>query len=624
MTSEAYALRLDMESALQAAKRRLTGGPEAPPAERQHIRMPPHLWRATLLAWSAVGVVAFAMLVFGFDPARLVASLGDTDDATRMVEVREWMSGASWFDMTLARFGGAHPLVSHWSRLIDLPIALLLSGFEVFLPPAKAELAVRAVWPLTLFLVFVYLLAREAEIRGGRAAALLSIPLTVTCIIGIVQFLPGRIDHHNAMILCAVIGILRLARSFDDPRAGWSSGALLGLGTAIGYEALALTAASLGAAMLYGALPGRSLLGPSRAAVAFAATLAIALALTTAPDQMLTSRCDALSVNLVLLAVCGALGASVVAALEDGLSLVGKLAILGLTGLLGLALYAAAEPACLAGPFGQVDPELVPIWLGSVSETQSILSLGSQLPTLGGMALAYFAAGLYCGLKLMRTDRDDALRFHMLALLIALPLSFWQIKLLPYATFLPVPLLAICLARPPQREQAPASKRGIAVIVAVTLALVGAAAWLMVTLSAPSMTRMKEALKPVQNCQSTVAVSALAPLPAGLAVTDVNLGPYIVALSKLDVLSAPYHRLDKSIIEAHRILYASPEEAERRLRAAGARYVITCEGLNSTNAKGDVPADALQTLLLAGKPPAFLEPVPLNASTPLKVWRLKS
>jgi hypothetical protein len=46
----------------------------------------------------------------------------------------------------------------------------------------------------------------------------------VTCIIGIVQYLPGRIDHHNVMILGAVIGILRLARSFDDPRAGWSAG----------------------------------------------------------------------------------------------------------------------------------------------------------------------------------------------------------------------------------------------------------------------------------------------------------------------------------------------------------------------------------------------------------------
>ena len=247
------------------------------------------------------------------------------------------MSGASWFDMTLPRFGGAHPLVSHWSRLIDVPLAGLLSGFELFLPADKAELVVRALWPLLVFWAFVYLLAREAEIRGGRAAALLSIPLTVTCIIGIVQFLPGRIDHHNAMILGAVIGILRLARSFDDPRAGWSAGVLLGLGTAVGYEALALTAASLAAAALYALLPHRSLLGPSRAAVAFAATLAVALAVTTATESMFTSHCDVLSMNLVLLAACGAVGVSVVAAMEGRLSLLAKLALLALTGGVGLS-----------------------------------------------------------------------------------------------------------------------------------------------------------------------------------------------------------------------------------------------------------------------------------------------
>ena len=97
-----------------------------------------------------------------------LTSLGDTDDATRMIEVREWMAGASWFDLTLPRFGGAYPLVSHWSRLIDVPLALLLSGFEFSLPADEAELVVRALWPLLVFWAFVYLLAREAEIRGGR------------------------------------------------------------------------------------------------------------------------------------------------------------------------------------------------------------------------------------------------------------------------------------------------------------------------------------------------------------------------------------------------------------------------------------------------------------------------
>jgi len=209
------------------------------------------------------------------------------------------------------------------------------------------------------------------------------------------------------------------------------------------------------------------------------------------------------------------------------------------------------------------------------------------------------------------------------ALLVAIPLSFWQIKLLPYATFLPVPLLAVSLARPPQAGRKPMSKRGIALIVLGVLIAIGAASWLLMTLAAPSATRMKQSLKPVQDCQATAAIAPLKYLPKGLVVADVNLGPYIVALTNLDVLSAPYHRLDRSLIEAHRILHASPQEALRRLRSVGARYVVTCNGLDSTTSQGPVPADALQSLLNAGKPPAFLEPVPLSEPTPLKVWRVK-
>jgi hypothetical protein len=590
--------------------------------DRWRIRTLGQQAQVPLAVWCALGVALFAALVFWFDPTRLVTSLGDTDDATRLVTVRELMAGAPWFDTTLPRFGGPDVLVSHWSRLIDLPLAVLLAAFELALPPADAELAVRALWPLLVLFAFVYLMAREAGLRGGRTATLISIPLTATCLIGIVQFLPGRIDHHNVIILCAVIGILRLARSFDDEDAGWSAGVLLGLGTAVGYEALALTAASLGAAMLYGALPRRSLLGPSRAAVTFAATLAIALALTTASSALFTSRCDALSFNIVLLSAVSALGVTGVQAFEHRLSLGLKLVLLAVTGAASLALYAYAEPKCLAGPFGQVDPALFPVWLGTVSETQSMLSMGSELPVLGGMALVYFLVGGYCGFKLLSSHHDDGLRFHLIALLLSIPLSVWQIKLLPYATFLPVPLLAVWLAQPPQKQQSPTDKRMLfAVVLGVLVAVVGAG-WLLLSLAAPSAESMKARVAPVQNCQATAAIAPLANLPKGLVVADVNLGPYLVALTHLDVLSAPYHRLDRSILEADRILHSPPQAAEQRLHAIGARYVITCKGLDSTTTPGGVPTDALQNLLFDDKPPAFLTRVPLDAPTPLKVWRV--
>lgn len=374
-------------------------------SDRQHVSISAPLGRTPLLMWCAAGVALFAALLFWFDPRRLLSSPGDTADATRLIEVR-------------------------------------------------------ALWPLLVLLAFVYLIARQAEQRAGRAGALLAILLSVTCIIGVVQFLPGRIDLHNVIILSAVGGILLLARSFDAPDAGWGAGVLLGLGIAVGYEALALTSLSLALSVLYGLLPGRSLLGPSRAAVTFAATLTIALSLTAPPQALFVSHCDALSINIVLLAWSAAIGVCFVQAFEETLPRIAQLALLGLAGGAGLALYAAAEPACLAGPFGQIDPALTSIWLGSVAETQSMLSFGKKLPLIGGVALAYLAAGAYCGFRLMRTDRDQGLRFHLMVFLLAILLSVWQIKLLPYATFLPIPLVAAYLARPPQKASAPRGRSG--------------------------------------------------------------------------------------------------------------------------------------------------------------------
>jgi hypothetical protein len=436
-----------------------------------------------------------------------------------------------------------------------------------------------------------------------------------------VQFLPGRIDHHNAMILCATIGILRLARSFDDPDAGWSAGAFLGLGTAVGYESLVLTIAAMGAAVLYGLLPGRSLLGPSRAAVTFPAALAIAFAITTAPAKFLVQYCDALSLNIVALSAIAAVGVCAVQAGERRLSTVAKLIGLAVTAGAALAVYALSEPACLAGPFGQVDTALFPLWFNRVTETQSLLSIGSDARMLVTAAIVYLAIGAYSGFKLLRTEGGDTPRYDLLILLLAIPLSFWQIKLLPYATYLAVPIIAVWLSQPPQTaNQKAVDKRTLALVAAVVLAVVGAGGWLAWTStkqSTPTAGGLVAALEKTRDC---LANTAIAPL-AGLAVADVNLGPYLVAVTRLDALSAPYHRMGPSILAASEILHSPPADAQRLLSAVGADYVITCPGLNTTTPATGELSDDLQKLLFEDKPPAFLEPVTLAGVPPLKVWR---
>ncbi|HWK50380.1 MAG TPA: hypothetical protein VNR40_10865 [Steroidobacter sp.] len=590
-----------------------------------------------LLLCCAVAVALFAAIFFHLQPGRLSSVLGDTDDATRLVEVHTFRDGASWYDMTLPRFGGAEPLQSHWSRLIDLPLAAMLSAFEHVTTPAQAELVVRALWPLSLLLVLLYLLGREAAMRGGRNAGLLTVALAITCITAIVQFVPGRIDHHNAMILCATIGLLRLSRSLHDPQAGWSAGALLGLGLAIGFEPLAITVAGIGIAVLFALLPERSMLGPSRAAIAFTATLAIALILAKASADFPIQHCDALSLNIVVLAAISALGVCLVQTYGARLSLAGKLAILATAGGSGLIVYGWVEPACLAGPFGQVEPALFPIWLDRVLETRSIFTAARASDVMILTAIICLVLGLYSGVKLARAAgsnggtcadtsaaKRDIQQLDLAILIVATLLSCWQVKLLPYASCLAVPMIAVWLARPEPASDAtakPADRRMTAAIAAGVVGIVGAAAWFSFS-GEPTKSATAEAVRPIVDCSSNAAIAPLAQLEPGLAVADVNLGPYLVAGTKLDVLSAPYHRLGRQILAAHEIFNAPAQEAQTLLRNQNTYYVITCPGLDSTRPTGGRPADSLQTLLQAGTPPPFLTPVVLDKSTPLRVWRV--
>src|SRR5262252_3763535 len=75
--------------------------------------------------WCAIAAADF-LLTSSLRP--LLRTVGDPDDAVRLETVRELLHGASWFDTTLPRIGAPTPLVSHWSRLVDAPLAASIGG----------------------------------------------------------------------------------------------------------------------------------------------------------------------------------------------------------------------------------------------------------------------------------------------------------------------------------------------------------------------------------------------------------------------------------------------------------------------------------------------------------------
>lgn len=582
------------------------------------------LLETSLWPWCLLAALAYAAIETQFDIGALRQSFGDPDDATRLTTVREFIAGAPWFDTTLPRFGAPEPLVSHWSRLIDLPLAVLMSLAGWAMSPENAELAVRYVWPMIWLVPLLFILARAAEAKGGRAAAMIALALAILSFAAVAQFRPGRIDHHNLQNLACVAGVVMLAASFSVPRLGAFAGLSFGLGLAIGYEALLVTGSAFTMAVLLAAVTGRGGDAVARAVVAFAVTLVAAFVLTTAPSQMLDIHCDAISLNMVGAVVIGAVGVWATMSHGRDWPLWGRLGALAGAGALAISAFALAEPACLAGPFGQVDPRVKPIWLDHVMETRSILWVLANIPPLGIASLVHLAAGLAGMAIVLRSDREDGPIFYGLVFAVTAVLCCLQVKLLPYAALLAVPPLAIAISRIKGTGQlsAPVLQFGAATLINQKALIVFAA--MLAGAGDGASERFQKDSTERAKCFATDNLKPLAGLAPGLAVAEASMGPYLVAATRLNVLSAPYHRLDYGIIAAHQILTSDVDDAEGLLRGVGADYVVACASYPmqepSLNTGG---ANALRHMVLSGQAPSYLEPLPVDGDTPLKVWRVK-
>jgi len=538
------------------------------------------------LVWCLALVVALAVRSYVAEPGRLANAFGDPDDAVRLYQIRTWMAGAGWFDLVLPRLGGGEPLQSHWSRLIDMPVALLIRLFSLLLSHDSAELAARVIWPTLLLASLVMFIARETHRRAGRTAFWLTLALVATTPLAIVQFQIGRIDHHNAMILCTTAGLILLLRALEAPGAGRAAGALLGIGLTVGLEAIGLAAAGLAAAVLVATLMPVARAGVRTAAAWLASTLAIGFVLSVPPERWLDMRCDALSLNLLLLVGTNAIGIVAVDRFAGGAGTMTRLALLAAAAVGGALLYAIAEPRCLAGPFGMVDPAIKPIWLDGVREGFNIASFfGVQPGMAAGYAVMMVAAALFA-IVALRRERSPTAFLQVMLVVLAGAYGCIYVKLMPYALWLAIFVIAREAARLPAMFGQPERTVRLGAVILANQSTAMAVATILLPLLAVGGSATAEGPMAAQSagCDGRAEIRTLASLPTGLFVADIDLGALIAIDTKHSVFAAPYHRLDRQIIAADAILSGSSQTAAAALGAVGARYAAVCGGASATAA----------------------------------------
>ncbi|WP_296712114.1 hypothetical protein [Rhodoblastus sp.] len=605
--------------------------PDAEPSSPAQNPTRDHLARGNVGLWLAVACALALSLVLQQSRLLTVWRTGgffDTDDAMRMVQVRDLLAGQGWYDMTQWRLDAPGGVFMHWSRIVDIPLVLLLKFFGLFLAPEQAERAARIAFPTLMFAVLLSGGAWAARIFAGASARVYGVFAILFCGVFFWQFPPGRIDHHAPQITLLFFAVAALARAFDPAQARWAAlaGACMAVSLGIGLENMPFFAVIAGAPGLIFVLRGAEARELLRSfAIGLAPTLTVVFLMTVGPRNWFVPACDALSAPWLVGALCGAAAYGALSLLGS-LSFAGRIASLGVFGVASLAPIVLYWPICLQPLYAGVDPVVKSLWLDHVGENLTLRqdfavspggALLMALPILIGLCGALFG--------MLSTSGIARVRWLFLACVVAVGFALGCLCLRVFSSTMP--LAALGLLAPVAALRRRLAGRGEALAATASLAALFALSSFGVALALPELKPSAEAenspdmfWRRPSACLDSASYEPLAGLAPGLAVAPVSAGSYLLAHTHLSVLAAPYHRNNHGNRAALDILRSAPALAESLARKAGVAYVLLCwdapADVAAYNAMG---ADSLAAQIVAGQAPGWLRALPVTG-TPLHVF----
>lgn len=581
-------------------------------------------WRWLVLVWA---ILALTLTLRAFQTQGPAPFFADTDDAMRMVVVRDLVAGQGWYDLVQHRLNAPFGAEVHWSRLVDLPLAALLLLLTPLLGEPGALVVAGTAWPLLLVGVMLWLSARLCLELVGEEALLPALILPILNPAMLAEFTPGRVDHHNVVIVLTLAMLWLAVVSLRRPRLALAAGAAAATALAVAIESLPLVIAAVlayGLAFVVDPAHRRAMRDFGLALGAF--TL-VHLVLAQPPSRWLDPACDMLSPVFALGAV--AVGASLwLASVLPLRSPVLRFAALAACAVLAGGLVVALYPHCLAGPYGALDPWLQTRWIAAISEAKpwhrSLLDLPPYTVAVGVPALLGTLIGIAILVRYRARRVDWLVAFTVLVCSSLVMLAQVRgarlavLPAIPFAAWLIVEARAAFLARP-------GMVRGT-VLVAAWLAFSGiilalGVSAVMQLLPAQRSATVLAARASKAPCLAPAAFDDLRRLPPENLMVPIDLGAHMLLETPHAVVAAPYHRNEAGILETFRFFNGPLDDARAIAAARNIAMVVTCPALPEMNGVDLGVEDTLLARLSAGEIPDWLEPVP--GSGALQVLRVR-
>jgi hypothetical protein len=509
--------------------------------------------------------------------------LPDADDMMRLQQIRDWLGGQAFADLTQYRLG-ADGVAMHWSRLADLVPGAIIWSLEGPIGRHAAEIVAVIAWPAMLLAAAIALCGGIARQVGGAAIARPAMIVAAFAYPASTLFLPGRIDHHNIQIVLALVATLMLVRP-GSMMAGLIAGIATSLSIVVGMETtplLGIVGLVVAIDWVIGGRPARDRLMGFGIALC-ATTLAGSIVFrTTAWDFAACDGFTAISARALMVASFAPIGL----ALAGWDSSARARLALGVSSALAIgATLAISTPQCLA-PYGGVDPLLKSLWLTRVGEAQPLFAAPLAVAIgYAGLTLAGIAAGSWQAWRTKSRGWIVLLTLQLAALAVAV----MQVRGAYAGAIFAAPALAALIVA--------ARRAGALPLAGAWLASAG----MLYPIAAEAMVPEPPEVRGA-SCTAPDLIAALGALPAGTVMAPIDTGGMAIPATGQRLIAGAYHR-DGAGDRAMYAFYRGTPDAARDIAGDWrVTYVVACDGFPGV-------AAPFATRLNAGQAPAWLRQV---------------
>jgi hypothetical protein len=563
------------------------------------------LWLLLVLAYCAVNAAAIGAM-----------RLPDADDYLRLQQVRDWLAGQAWFDVSQHRINPPHGGLLHWSRVVDLPLAFVIVVTRPFVGQAQAEMMAAVAVPMAVMGLIMLLVGAIAARTAGRAwapVAAFAAPLS-----GLIytQIMPLRVDHHGWQIVAALTMLWALMDEARPRRSGIIAGVAAAFWLNISIEGLPITAC-------VGALLGVRWVmdGEAKRLQAFVWSLAAAVAIletATIANTWVLAECDRLSRPYEIALVIASAGAALASVNMFSRGWRRRMALGAAIVVVAGASFALKAPQCLAGPFGALEPLTKAIWFDNVEESKALWQLGiGAFIAHGGFVLV----GCVGAVLALRAAKDAVQRWRWITVLVlcvaasVLMLVLLRTGAVAHAYAAAGAAFAARALFVRARAASGVLPRVFGTVAALLLAL--PVPWL------PAMSLNHRTLGAQSACSANVG--ALTALPAGVIFAPLDVSPQIVARTPHSVVATGHHRNHAAMSDVISAFTGGDAAARAQVQAHHADYVAICADAPEAGLFVRYAPQGFAANLLDGRAPAWLEPLNYTDGQPsLRLYRVRN